>query len=102
MKISCISDAFLKHISNIISNIFEDLIGEMRISEKERSILRRHAKFVIMQDLKEKMEKMYSIVRMELRDERGEEKKEDTIREKDKQEEKEKTRIEKEDAAKTS
>ena len=53
-------------------------IGEITLSIEEESILRRHPKFAIMQNLqedtmKEDMEKAYSLVRMELRDEDEEE-----------------------------
>ena len=49
-------------------------IGEIKLSREEESILRRHPKFAIMPNLqedtmKEDMEKAYSLVRMELREE---------------------------------
>ena len=91
-------------------------IGEIELTEEEKTVLRRNPKFAILQNLeentiKEDMEKAYSLIRMELRDEDAED------REKEKEEEnqkdtggmseeeetklQEKERIEKEEMAKT-
>ena len=53
-------------------------VGEVQLSKEEEKLLRRNPKFAIAQNLqentiKEEMEKAYSIVRMELRDEDEEE-----------------------------
>ena len=53
-------------------------VGEIQLTEEEEKILQRHPKFAVVQNLqedtiKEEMEKAYSIVRMELRDEDGQE-----------------------------
>ena len=96
-------------------------IGEIHLSKEEEEILRRSPKFSVLQDLhentmREDMEKAYSLVRMELRDEDTENKVEEKNRDtgtiegasfmtaeekKKKVEEEEKIQREKEEAAKT-
>ena len=87
-------------------------IGEIHLTEEEKTILRRNPKFAILQNLqentlKEDMEKAYSLIRMELRDEDTEEKdtedknKEDTPNEEEERKQQEKEKIEKEESAKT-
>ena len=81
-------------------------IGEIVLSSEEEAILKRNPKFAVLQNLqehtmKEDMEKAYSLIRMELRDEdTGRDEDETTSRDDaEKQEEKEKK--EKEEAART-
>ena len=82
-------------------------IGEIHLTEEGESILRRHPKYAIVQNLeedtiREEMEKAYSIMRMQLKDEDTEEydirnREGDKIHEN--RTEEDKIRIEKEDAA---
>ena len=74
------------HLSVFIEEKFEEIqvdrveipkIGEIQLSREEEVILRRSPKFSVLQDLhentmREDMEKAYSLVRMELRDEDAE------------------------------
>ena len=80
-------------------------IGEIHLSREEEAILRRSPKFAVLQNLqentmKEDMERAYSLIRMELRDEEEDEKDTDT-RIETHAEDKEKIQKEKEEAART-
>ena len=76
------------------------------LSREEEAILKRNPKFAVLQNLqehtmKEDMEKAYSLVRMELRDEDTERMEEETTTREDAEKQEEKEKKEKEEAAKT-
>ena len=81
-------------------------IGEIVLSSEEEAILKRNPKFAVLQNLqehtmKEEMEKAYSLIRMELRDEDTERDEEETTTREDAEKQEEKEKKEKEEAAKT-